>query len=83
MLLTGHIKLHLSRVLSMDIGDHNLVFALIIGLDLSDAERDGACLSIGDVLEAATFDDLCDSLVELEGRRWVALNLDGKVASVI
>lgn len=81
--LTGHIQLHLSRVFSMDVADHNPVFTLIIGLDFPHAKGDETSITICDELETATFDDLSDTLVKLESRWWIPLHLDCKVASLI
>ena len=67
----------------MDVADNNLVFALIIGLDLPHAEGDESSFTIGDELETASFDDLSHALVELECWRWVTLHLYREVASLI
>lgn len=67
----------------MDVADHNLVFAFIIRLDFSHAERNKTSFTIGDELETASFNDLTNTLVELECGCWVTLNLDSEVASLI
>lgn len=67
----------------MDVANYNLVFTLIIGLDLPHAERNEASFTIGDELEAATLNDLSNPLVELESGRRIAFHLDREVASLV
>lgn len=81
--LTRYVKLHLSRVFSMNIADNNLVFALIIGLDFLHAKGDETIFAICDELETTTFDNLCDALVKLESRCRVTLHLNCEVTSLI
>lgn len=67
----------------MTILDDDPVLALIIGLTLADAQGDAVRVAIGKELETATLNDFGYSLVELEGRRGLALHLDGQVADRI
>lgn len=81
--LTRHVELHLSGILSVDVADDDLVFAFIVGLYFPHAEGDEACIAIRDVFEAATLDDLGDSLVEFECWWRVTLHLYCEVASLV
>lgn len=63
----------------MDVAHDDLVCALVVGLRLPHAEGDRIGLCIRKELESATFDDLGDSLVELESRRGRAFDPDREV----
>lgn len=67
----------------MDVADHNLVFALIIRLDLPHAEGDETSFTICDELESAPFNNFSHALVELESWRWITLHLYREVANLI
>lgn len=80
---TGYVKLQFSRILSMAIGNDNLVFALIVGLDLSDTKGDCIVFVLSLELISATFDDFCDTLVKFESRRWITFDLYSDVTNWI
>lgn len=63
----------------MDVAHDDLVCALVVGLRLPHAEGDRIGLRVREELESATFDDLGDSLVELEGRCGRTLHPDREV----
>lgn len=63
----------------MDIAHDDLVRALVVGLRLPHAEGDRIGLCVRKELESATFDDLGDSFVEFEGRRWRTLNSNREI----
>lgn len=52
----------------MDVAHDDLISTLVVGLRLPHAEGDRIGLRVRKELESATFDDLGDALVELEGR---------------
>lgn len=67
----------------MNVRHNNTERAFIVGLDLADAQDDGVGGAIGDELVATTLDDLTDTLVELESRGWVALDLNGYITGCV
>jgi hypothetical protein len=75
--------LALGGVFAVDVRHNNAVCALIVGLDLANAKDDRVGGAISSVRVAATFDELAHALVELEGRSWVALDLNCDVAGCI
>lgn len=79
VILTGYVELHLGRILSMYIANDYLVGAFIVGFRFPHTEGDRIGFRIREELETATFDDLGDALVELEGWRRRTLHRNGEV----
>lgn len=67
----------------MYVGHHYFELAFIVGFHLADAEGDSIVFTVGDEFESTTFNDLSHTLVELEGWRWVTLDLDRDITVLI
>lgn len=63
----------------MNVAHDDLVSALVVGLRLPHTEGDRVSFRVREELESATFDDLGDPLVELEGRRGRTLHPDREI----
>jgi len=63
----------------MDVAHDDLVSALVVGFRLPHTEGDRVGLRVSEELEAATLDDLGNTLVEFESWRGRAFHRDGKI----
>lgn len=82
-LLTRDVEVHLGGILSVLVRNHHLVPALVVGLRLTDAERDAVGLAVRVDLVATAFIDLGEALEELDRGWWVALHDEVDVAVLV
>lgn len=67
----------------MDIGHDNLVLALVVRLALANAKCYGIRVAVGQELEAATLDDLGDTLIKFKGGCWCTLDTDRQISGLV